>query len=118
MKNEIKAGDLVKYRIVDDGEDGTGEVLDEGEDTVSQIEKNGNIIFVNCGLIAKASECIKITKEKFHTAAITSTGGFKRRIVELFVKHPIESECDVADILYRLQFIMDEYKESILRQCL
>lgn len=52
-------------------------------------------------------------KEK-ETAELKNTGGYKRRIVELFNNSEIEDECSLADVLYKLQFIMDEYKESLI----
>lgn len=43
---------------------------------------------------------------------LKSTGGYKKRIIDLFKKFPIEDECSVADILYRLQTILNEYADQ------
>lgn len=52
--------------------------------------------------------------DEYPTAELKPTGGYKRKIFELFSDLPNESECDAANILYRLQYIMDKFLESQL----
>lgn len=44
---------------------------------------------------------------------LRSTGGFKRRIVEIFLRTPLDSECSISDSLYQLNDIMVEYEVDI-----
>ena len=56
------------------------------------------------------------TIEDLETAELKSTGGFKRRIIELFSISNIEDECSLSDVLYRLQYIMDGYAQYISKE--
>jgi hypothetical protein len=53
-----------------------------------------------------------VTVDDFPNAPTGSTGGFKRLICYLFDLLPNETECDRADLLYRLQWILDKYVEA------
>ena len=54
--------------------------------------------------------------EDFPTATLTEQGGTKRRIVELFQAIPIEDECSLSDVLYRLQHILEQHTNKPLTE--
>ncbi len=63
-QREIKVGDTVEVKIIDELPDGDGSCLFDGTDEVIRIQNDGNLVLSETGLIALPSEVIRIVKSK------------------------------------------------------